>query len=92
MFEFRIYSPTTDETFINGRMLRREQVWETASFFILNDSRWKHSPGVVLNVIAADKRGEYLESPTLDFFDADSSYGSIPVSVDIVEISPYTNM
>ena len=92
MFEFRIYSPATDETFINGRMLRREQVWETASFFMLNDSRWKYSPGVVLNVIAADKQGEYLESSTLDFFDANSSYSSIPVSVDIVEISPYTDM
>jgi len=92
MFEFRISSPTTDKTFSSGRALRREQAWEKASYFILNDSRWKYSPGVVLNVIAADKQGEYLESSTLDFFDADSSYGCIPVSVDIVEISPYTDM
>jgi hypothetical protein len=89
MFEFRIYSPATNETFFSGRALRREQAWEKASYFILNDSRWKDSSGVVRNIVDADKNSEAMKSSTLDF--GHSGPGSRPAALDIVEISPESN-
>ncbi|OAH29778.1 hypothetical protein AYJ05_11495 [Corynebacterium stationis] len=85
MFEFRVYSPQTDETFLSGRALSRSQAWEKASFFILNDPRWKESPGVVSNVVDAYKNSEYLQYSTLDF--GYFGPGSQPVALDLVEIS-----
>jgi len=89
MFEFRIYSPATNETSSLAERCAGSKHGEKASYFILNDSRWKDSSGVVRNIVDADKNSEAMKFSTLNF--GHSGPGSRPAALDIVEISPESN-
>lgn len=84
MFEFRVYTPINGETFLSGRTLKREQAWEKASSFILNDPRWMDAAGIVENIVRADEEGSPLKSSTIDL--GHNSSDGPPVAVDIFGI------
>ncbi|MGP5208424.1 hypothetical protein ACTXJY_10580 [Corynebacterium casei] len=85
MFEFRVYEPAKDENFYCGRTLTREQAWEKASFFILNDPRWSNHEGTIANVVDAHEESLPLRCSTI-CFSSGAAYDTPAVAVDIVEL------